>query len=125
MLALEFAAFWLSGLWTGLSPAIVPVVSGSNIQPPATPQYKSWLINATDGDTYFVIPHGFMLNGQKAVPDMVQKAAPFLTVANSARPNLGITVDQNNIYITKQAAVGSGSSPLCKIVAEAPQTFIE
>lgn len=128
MLALEMAAFWLSGKWASATAAATPVVSGSTIVKPAVPRYKSWLINCLDSDTLIVFPHGFVSSVDQTTPiapDTVRKAAPFPTLANAALPNWGITSDATNIYLAKQSAAGSGASPAVKIIAEVPHTVIE
>ena len=127
MLALEFAAFWLSGQWKSATVVVTPVISGAGFLPPAQPRYKSWLINAADSDTIIVFPHGFVANDGKTgiVPDSLQLAAPFPSRANAALPNWGITADTTNIYMAKQSATGSGGTPATKLVVEVPHTEIQ
>ncbi len=127
MLALEFAAFWLSGKWASATAVVTPVISGSGFLKPAVPRYKSWTVNCADSDTLIVFPHGFVASSDQVTgitPDSVLgERIPTVTLA--ARPNWGITADATNIYLAKQSAAGSGASPALKVVAEAPHTFIE
>jgi hypothetical protein len=127
VLALEMAAFWLSGKWQSATVTVTPVVSGSGIMKPATPRYKSWLINCADSDTLIVFPHGFVIESDQVtpiMPDDVRAAAPLPSVANAALANWGITADLTNIYLAKQSAVGSGGTPALKVIGEHPHTFI-
>lgn len=127
MLALEFAAFWLSGKWASATVVVTPVISGSGFQPPAVPRYKSWLINAADSDTIIVFPHGFVssFDGKTAItPDSVQ-LTPLASRALAALPNWGATVDATNVYLAKQSPVGSGGTPATKVVVEVPHTEIQ
>jgi hypothetical protein len=128
VLALEMAAFWLSGKWASATASVTPAISGSGFLKPAVPRYKSWLVNAADSDTIIVFPHGFVASSDQVTgitPDAVQMGAPFPTEANAARPNWGMTADATNIYLAKQPAVGSGGTPALKVVAEVPHTEIQ
>ncbi len=125
MLALEMAAFWLSGKWASATAVATPVVSGASILPPAKPQYKSWTVAAADSDTIIVFPHGFQNQaGAGITPDAV-RGVVIPSVALAARPNWGITADATNIYLAKQSAAGSGASPVLKVVADTPHSEIQ
>lgn len=127
MLALEMAAFWLSGKWASATAVVTPVISGSGFLKPAVPRYKSWNVNAADSDTLIVFPHGFVASSDQVTPitpDAVN-STPIPSVALAAKPNWGITADNTNIYLAKQSSAGSGASPALKIFAEVPHTEIQ
>ena len=127
MLALEMAAFWLSGKWASATATVTPVISGSGFLKPAVPRYKSWLVNAADSDTIIVFPHGFVASSDQVTgitPDSVQ-LTPLASRALAALPNWGATADATNIYLAKQPATGSGGTPATKVVAEVPHTEIQ
>jgi hypothetical protein len=127
VLALEMAAFWLSGKWASATAVVTPVISGSGFLKPAVPRYKSWLVNAADSDTLIVFPHGFVASSDQVTgitPDSVN-GTPIPTTTLAARPNWGVTADATNIYLAKQSSAGSGGSPDLKVVAEVPHTEIQ
>ena len=126
MLALEMAAFWLSGNWAAAGSALVPVVSGSGIIDPGRPQYKSWLVNCADSDTIIVALHDFEATPSDApiAPDMFN-IQTITSVGNSARANWGVNVTPTQVIVTKQAATGSGGTPAAKLIAAMPHSIIQ
>jgi hypothetical protein len=105
-----------------------PVVTGSAILAPASPEYKSWTITCLDADTGPTnIAHGFVNQaGAGATPDDVH-IVPMISVANAALANWGVTVTATNIILSKQNAAGSGgavagTTPVLKVIARAPHT---
>ena len=125
MLALEMADFWLSGKWESGTVVVTPVVTGSQILPPATPRYKSWLVNCADADTLIVFPHGFVTDNTHVAlqPDDV-RITEIPTYATAAQPNWAATADATNIYLAKQSATGSGASPALKVTAGTPHSIV-
>ncbi len=126
MLALEMAAFWLSGKWASVTAVVTPVINPA-FQKPAVPSYKSWTVNCADSDTLIVFPHGFVSPSDqvtKVTPDNVRFVG-IPSVANAALPNWGVTADATNIYLAKQSATGSGASPALKVIAEVPHTIVQ
>jgi hypothetical protein len=108
-----------------------PVVSGSQILPPASPEYKSWTIACLDADTGpTAFNHGFVNQaGSGVAPDDVQ-ITPLISVANAALANWGVAVSATQITLSKQSAAGSGgASPgttaVLKVVARVPHTVEE
>lgn len=133
MLALEMAAFWLSGSWVSGTFAAVPSVplAGTDGQgAPGAGSYASWLISAADGDTLMVFPHGFKQTSPSGnpslgfTPDLAQ-IQPLASVALGARPNWGVTLDTTNVTLLKQGVAGSGGTPAAKLVIMRPQSHIE
>ena len=125
MLALEMAAFWLSGQWNSASVIVAPAVTGSQILPPAQPQYKSWFVSAGDGDTLIMINHGFLHeNGTPATPDCVVLTT-IPSVANGALANWGAQITSTQIILSKTSATGSGGNPDLKVVAMRPHSIIQ
>jgi len=125
VLALEMADFWLSGKWQSSTATVTPVVTGSQILPPATPRYKSWTVNCADSDTLIVFPHGFQTDNSHLPlqPDDV-RITPIPSYANAALPNWAATADTTNIYLAKQSATGSGASPALKVTAATPHSIV-
>ena len=107
-----------------------PVVTGANILPPATPEYKSWTLTCLDTDTTLAVAHGFKNQaGAGVIPDDV-KIQESISVANSALANWGITVDSTNINLSKQSAAGSGGAVagttiVAKLIARLPHSIEE
>lgn len=104
------------------------VVTGSNILPPASPEYKSWTISCLDADTGPTsFNHGFTNQaGAGVAPDDVQ-VTELISVANTALANWGVSVSATQITLSKQNAVGSGgavpgTTPVLKVVARLPHT---
>lgn len=125
MLALEMADFWLSGQWHSGSGTVTPVITGSQILPPASPRYKSWLVNCADADTLIAFAHGFIADGSHLplTPDDV-RLTEIPSYANAALPNWGAVADTMNIYLSKQSATGSGASPALKVTAGTPHSIV-
>ncbi len=105
-----------------------PVVTGSGILAPASPEYKSWTIACLDADTGPTnIAHGFVNQaGAGVAPDDVQ-ITPLISVANAALANWGVSVTAANIVLSKQGSAGSGgavpgTTPVLKVVARFPHT---
>lgn len=121
MLALEFAAFWLSGQWAGV-PSGASVVIGSTKSPPNQASYKSWNINAAELDTGpFTIAHGFVNSfGVAITPDYV-----VIQPVGSALANWSVTIGNPNITVSKQAVVGSGGAPAAKLIVMVPHSIIQ
>lgn len=108
-----------------------PVVTGSQILPPASPEYKSWTITCLDADTGPTnIAHGFVTQaGAANPPDDVQLTST-ISVANAALANWGVSVSGANIVLSKQSASGSGGTTpgttvVAKLVARVPHTVEE
>lgn len=104
------------------------VVSGSNILPPATPEYKSWTITCLDADTGpTAFNHGFVNQaGAGVAPDDVQ-VTELISVANAALANWGVAVSATQITLSKQGSAGSGgavpgTTAVLKVVARLPHT---
>jgi hypothetical protein len=121
MLALEMAAFWLSGQWNSGSVVVTPVVAKSN--------YKSWNIACANGDTFIVVNHGFKQSAPSGNPatDVAPDEAVIspLTSAIALAGAYGLEVTATQIRITKQNAGGSGGTPAAKLVAERPHSIKE
>jgi hypothetical protein len=129
VLALEMAAFWLSGKWAAVGSGIVPVISGSSLPVGNAgmggPQYKSWLVNAADSDTLLTVLHDFEDNNDNPIaPDLVD-IQPITSGALSTLANWGITVTPTQIILAKQPATGSGGTPAAKLVAMVPHTILQ
>jgi hypothetical protein len=117
MLALEIAAFWLSGQWISGTVVVTPVINKAN--------YKSWLISADDSDTLIVIPHGFVSKtGAPVAPDQafVQDR---VSDTPAAAGNWGVTIDAVNITLSKTSSAGSGGTPAIKLWAMRPHSIIQ
>jgi hypothetical protein len=111
-----------------------PVITGSQILLPATPQYKSWTITALDADLTVSIPHGFTIPGilpvGVAAPPDYATIQNLVTYATGASPSWGVSVVGANIVLTKTANAGSGGAVpgttiIAKLYAEAPHTIFE
>lgn len=107
-----------------------PVVTGSAVLKPASPNYKSWTLTALDADTTLAFPHGFVNQaGTGIIPDFAI-LQELVSYANAALPNWGVAVDATNITVTKTAATASGGATpgttvVAKVYAMVPSTIIE
>lgn len=125
MLALEMAAFWLSGQWKSATVVVAPAVA---LVPGGS--YASWNISAADSDTIIVFPHGMKQTAPTGnpntgvIPDFAQ-IQPLGSVALAARPNWGATLDILNVTLTKTSATGSGGTPAAKLVVMRPKSLME
>ncbi len=125
MLALEMAAFWLSGKWESGTVVVTPVVALV-----AGGSYASWTIAAADSDTIIVFPHGFKQTAPTGNPTVgftpdFSQIQPLGSVALGARPNWGIGLDATNVTLTKTSVAGSGGAPAAKLVLMRPHSHIE
>jgi hypothetical protein len=110
-----------------------PVISGSGIVAPASPQYKSWNITALDADTTVTFPHGFVIQtaaGPVSVAPDLALLQNVVTYANAALPNWGVAVTATNITLTKTNAAGSGGAVagttiIAKLYAMQPHTILQ
>lgn len=117
MLALEMAAFWLSGQWQSSSfhPVVVNAGGGNT---------KSWNIQCAEGDTLVAFNHGML-----AQPDDI-RIQPSISIANAAQANWGVTATATQIFLTKQGATGSGgavpgTTVVAKVMAEVPHSIVQ
>ena len=126
MLALEMADFWLSGQWHSGSATVTPVITGSQILPPANATVQivaGQLRRLGHADR---IPARIRRRTKPSCPlrpDDV-RITEIPSYAMQRLPNWAAVADTMNIYLSKQSATGSGASPALKVTAGTPHSIV-